>query len=248
MKIPTKITALLLGAFLIQFATFAEDNIGEETIINHEYSIKDVDIRDNFGLKINSLQRGVFASQVIISKNINEQFDAKIFAALYDGGMLKSAKILDVSDEQLVDEYMTYNLNMNLTNITENSILKIMIWDGTELRPYALSLSSFFGYTIPISTVVNQLYTIPVNSNSSTNKYKLIFDDEYFTIEDLCKDAENKITQVGNASDNIRIDEITDNSATFSFLSNSQEQYINMVVLRAKKTGNTELRIDEVLQ
>lgn len=216
--------------------------------INYEYSIKDIDIRNNAGLKVNSLQRGSIASQIIISKNTNEQLSAKVFAALYDGGVLKTMKILDLSNEQPVDEYVAYNLNMNLTNITEDSILKIMIWNGTTLKPYSLSLSSFFGYTTQISTVINQLYTIPINSNSGADKYKLMFDDEYFNIEDLCKDADNKITQVGNATENIRIDEITNSSVTFSFMSNSQGQYINKIVLRAKKTGNTELRIDEILQ
>lgn len=222
-------------------------DVVDETDVNTEleYGIRKIEIKKADGTKVNTLQNNASITSVVVVKKTPESSPATIFAALYDNGILKKVVSADILETQTMYYEEKYNLNLQLNEITENSSLKIMIWDGITLQSQSVPLSVFSGYTINVSTTENQLYTIPVISNSTARKYTVKFNSDDFQIDNLCKEADLKITSPGTATENIRIDEVTQNSFTFTFLGEIQE-CVNYISMKALKNGNSTIRIFEL--
>lgn len=214
----------------------------------YKYGLFDIEATDKTGNKINSLKKAENIASITVVKNTDEELTGTIYLAIYDDKKLIDVKNVEISSMQEDKSYVKYNLNYDLKNITSKTNVKVMLWDGTTLFPYSLRLDMFYNYRIDVNTVLNQLYTFPITSKQSTNKFKVIFDENYFSIVDLCKETSIMDTQVGTVSDNIKIDEVTDNGFVFTFVGSNVNDCINRFVLKAKKTGNTYIEVEEITE
>lgn len=218
----------------------------EQYSSNEIFVIKDA-ILENENNKVNSLQNATVLSKVVLATKQTNEISPVIFAALYNDGRLVDVKMMDVTQNNSTSSVVKYTLNMPLTNTSENMTLKIMTWDGTgALKPYAIPLNIYYGYSIDVSSILNQEYTIPIVTNTNATKFKVSYDKDFFAVKDLCRDADDIVTEIGMINNEITINEITQSSFTFTV--NTENKYVNCVVLRALKSGNTAIRIEEILE
>lgn len=212
----------------------------------YKYGIGDVIVKNVENEAINSLKGGTELSAVTIAKNTDDAAPATIYAAIYDDGKLTNIKQLSVNADHANKSYVRYDLNIPLDDVTSKTKIKILIWNGTTLVPYSLCTDMFYNYRIDLQTTVNQLYTFPITSTSGGSKFKVEFNEDWFSVVDLCKDTGTEDISVGTASDNIRIDEVTSTGFTFTFTGIQPKKCVNKFVLKAKKTGNTYIDIEEI--
>jgi len=210
------------------------------------FVIKDA-ILENENNTVNSLQNATVLSKVVLATKQTNEIAPVIFAALYNDGRLVDVKMMDATQNNSTGSVVEYTLNMPLTNTSENMTLKIMTWDGMgTIKPYAIPLNIYYGYSIDVSTVLNQEYTIPIITNTSATKFKVSYDKDFFAVKDLCRDADDIVTEIGMINNEITINEITQSS--FTFTANTENKCVNCVVLRALKSGNTAIKIEEILE
>lgn len=234
------------GSRLLEEPNSLSNNNESNLIYNNEFSINDVELKDSNNVRVNALSNATLLTNITIIKNIDEELPANIFAALYSDNKLENLTMLSVNEEQTSDTYATYNLNMPIFNVSENSMLKILVWDGSIIKPYAMPLSIFAGYSIDVSTTINQSYAFPVNVSGNGSEFKVKFDNEFFSVDTLCLDAVQKITETGQASSTINITDIEDDSFTFTYSGTATCDSINTFVLNALKSGNTKISITEI--
>lgn len=214
--------------------------------VDHEFIINDVIIENTDG-RVNSLQNASVLSKVILTSKESSEITPQILAALYDDGKLIDIKMIDAIGCGTEENAVEYMLNMPLTNVTENMQLKIMIWDGIgTLKPYAIPMNVYYGYSIEVSTVLNQEYTIPIIANTEATRFKVKYDNDFFGIKDLCVDSDTVVNETGIVNETLAIIEITQDSFTFSV--NTENKCVNRVALMAIKTGETVIKIEEIAE
>lgn len=213
----------------------------------YKYGIGDVIIKNAENETINSLKDASELSAITIAKNTVDAAPVTIYAAIYDDGKLTNIKQLSLNADQANKSYVRYDLNIPLDNVTPKTKIKLMIWNGTTLMPYSLCTDMFYSYKIDLQATVNQLYTFPITSTSGARKFKVDFNEEWFSIVDLCKDTDTEDISVCTVSENIRIDEVISTGFTFTFIGTQQDKCVNKFVLKAKKTGSTYINVEEIL-
>lgn len=223
------------------------NNETQSTSEAYKYGIGDVIIKNAENETINLLKDAAELSAMTIAKNTVDAAPVTIYAAIYDDGKLTNIKQLSVNADQANKSYVRHDLNLPLDNVTPKTKIKLMIWNGTTLMPYSLCTDMFYSYKIDLQTTVNQLYTFPITSTSGASKFKVDFNEEWFSIIDLCKDTDTEDISVGTVSENIRIDEVTSTGFIFTFIGTQQGKCINKFVLKAKKTGSTYINVEEIL-
>lgn len=231
-----------------------QPNVSDETTnissnTEGRFVVKGVELTDEDGIKVNSLQNASGLSKVFVAKKGSTPLPATILVALYDGSQMVDLKLIDIDETQSTNQEIAYTANMSLTDIDENTTLKIMIWDVEEtFKPYSTPLSVLYGYSVDMSVVTNQEYTLPIIPNSQAKKFKVTYDNTMLNVKDLCIDTEGNTVSTGVINDKITVDEITGNSFTFTFTSTENIECVNRVVMRAIKTGTTTVQISELAE
>lgn len=233
----------------------AEHNISSKSLQNkdnvqtneiYEYGIHDIEVKNANNERVNALKNGVVLSAVTISKNTDKDTAATIYAAIYDDGKLKDLKMVPVDLQQSNKSYTKYDLNLILGEITPKTSVKLMVWNGNNLIPYALNLDMFYNFRNYIQVTANQTYTFPVLKHNQGSKFKISYDEKMFSVIDLCKDTLIYDVQTGVVSDNIRIDEISNGSFVFSVIGDDNAVCVNRFVLKANMTGTTYIEVEEM--
>lgn len=212
----------------------------------YRYGLFDAEIENAQNEKTNVLKDGTVLRAVTLLKNPDDTAPAAIYAAVYDDGRLKDVRKININSVHGNGEYTAYNLNIPLDNVTPNTKIKIMVWDGNDFMPNAICMDLYYNYRINLQTAINQLYTFPIISTGNADKFKVEFDTEWFEKVDLCKETDAEDILPGNVSENITIDEVTDSGFTFTYTGTQPEKCVNKIVLRAKKTGITHISVEEI--
>ena len=233
----------------------AEHNISSKSLQNkdhvqtneiYEYGIHDIEVKNASNERVNALKNGVVLSAVTISKNTDKDTVATIYAAIYDDGKLKDLKMVPVDLQQSNKSYTKYDLNLVLGEITPKTSVKLMVWNGNNLIPYALNLDMFYNFRNYIHVTANQTYTFPVLKHNQGSKFKISYDEKMFSVIDLCKDTPIYDVQTGVVSDNIRIDEISNGSFVFSVIGDDNAVCVNCFVLKANMSGTAYIEVEEM--
>ncbi len=208
---------------------------------NASYIISDVNLKNEFGELVNSLQYANVIDTAMIVKNSNGIDNAVLFAAIYDDEKLVEVKKLEMMDSHEQNDMVQYNINLPLNNLDENSSVKLMIWDGGTLKPYSLAVELFYDYGINISVSKDEIYSFPITSNIESQTYTINYDSEYFEIYDLCKETEHAECTTGNINENLTINSVSEGRIVLTFSEN--EELINTIELKAISSGNTRVGI-----
>lgn len=101
-----------------------------------------------------------------------------------------------------------------------------------------------------ISVRQNEKYTIELKELAENSIYTISYDSEYFELEDLCADTEEKETTPGSITGNISILEVKPGKIVLQFLTRTSGELntgmLNSILLRAQKTGNTYLDFQNI--
>lgn len=232
-----------------EVGNFTSQNISNNNTENDEMNscnelvIRNAEIKRGDGTKVNSLKNNAAITSISIVNTSGRNILAVMYAVLYENGMLKNVMPVEITNTADSDSITNYSMNIPLNEITENSSLKLMMWDKETLRPYSVPLNIRPEYSIQVSAVMNQMYTLPIMARTSNKKFKVKYDNTYFEIDDLCVGASNKITAPGVATDLIEINSVSDGEIIFTFNGERTEEWINYISLKALKTGESIISV-----
>lgn len=216
---------------------------------NNVFVINDIELKNENNENVNSLKDAKVISKVILSKKTADELPATVFAALYEDDRLLNLKIIDIDINQSIDTQLEYTIDFPISSVNENILLKLMILDETTgLRPYTIPLNLYYGYTINISAVLNQEYTLPIIAKSKAKTFKVSYDENVLNIKDLCKETSGDTIGVGIVNEKITIDDVEEDNFTFTLTANEDYECVNYIVMKAVKTENTIVSIVEITE
>ena len=106
------------------------------TSYDETYSIKQAIIKNSDDVIVYDCESNGKLESVTLVKHTSDTIPAKMFVALYNGGVMENMQMVDVVGTGGENSEIVCNVNMTLGTITDNHYIKIMVWDGfNSMRP-----------------------------------------------------------------------------------------------------------------